>query len=118
MLGIKGVILESAPKFFSKKNQNKTSWEFRLSNSDDSHTSHPQIISSYKVFSLSLKEEKVIDTEEISHCFPFPGKGHEVICILLCGTFSGILYYTAVWTTERHKISPTTAAMRVRKREE
>lgn len=63
------------------------------------------------------QEAKVIDTEEISHSFPFP-VWFGVICILLCGALSGIVYYTAVWTAERHKIAPTTAAMRARKREE
>lgn len=52
MLGIKGVVLGSALKFLNKNNKKKSSWEFRLSNSNDSHTCHPQIISSYKVLSL------------------------------------------------------------------
>lgn len=55
MLGIKGVVLESALEFLNKNNQKTLSWEFRLSNSNDSHTSHLQIISRYKVPSLFLK---------------------------------------------------------------
>lgn len=53
MLGIKGVVLESAVKFLNKNNQKTVSWESRLSNANDSHTSQLQIISRYKVLSLS-----------------------------------------------------------------
>ena len=55
MLGIKGVVLESALKFLNNNNQKTLSWEFRLSNSNDSHTSQLQIISRYKVLSLFMK---------------------------------------------------------------
>lgn len=112
MLGIKGVVLKSALKFLNKNNQKTLSWEFRLSNSNDSHTSQLQIISRYKVLSLFLKSFPSEDSRSWGYWYwrnftllSFSS----MIWSYLYSTLSDIVYYTAVWATERYNIAPAVA---------
>lgn len=78
MLGIKGVVLESALKFLNKNNQKKnhpgnSGCQIQMTVIHAIPKLSPAIKFSLSFLEIiSSEEAKVIDTEEISHCFPFP----------------------------------------------